>query len=507
MTSSTASGTIAFNRSLALQRLLLDFTANLVDARPPKDGLLTARFVGEFSAGKTRLLGELFGELIPPALFPISSLERQTRLPLEITYGDAPALSLIEREHDYSDAVILDTFAHFPERQELAHLDPMKHRLRLTLDEPRLILAEGDRYGEDNSPKRLFLIDTPGWNSGDDAIAEQSASSLMLGLHNLAVVYVCQAARLDGETNAEHLRDFMSALNEAATDFLGQARLLMVVTACPPQQAAKFEQSARSLALRLWQELDQDPDDLELDIFCVDFKDLPRADLQHFRQRFWDSLLAPLGPDAARESGDPCAAAIRRWPADWDLLAPLRESARLLQRGQQLLERSRVGGEYVVGMNMYRLLGLKPAELREKVRKTWLRQLDCDVETLADWSIPALPEGHPLGQWWEHYWQLEMNRLIGPIRKFFVKAQQAIKQLTPDTADLQQYLQEHLERHHALASARLGGSFACLMRGLPALYAEPAAERRVATLLSLSLLQSRYEDYYLHHQTVVADAV
>lgn len=503
MTFATASRNIAFPRTLALQQLLLDFTANLTDTRPPADGILTARFVGEFSAGKTRLLRELFGERIPPALFPISSLERQTRLPLEITYGSTPALSLIEREHDYSAAVPLSFYSEFPERQALAHLDPMKHRLRLTLDEPRLILPEGDGFSDDKSPKRLFLIDTPGWNSGDDAIAELSARSLMLGQHNLAVVYVCQAARLDGATNAEHLQDFMAALAEADTDFLGQARLLMVVTACPEQEAAHLKQRARDLALRLWGELDRDASELELEIFCIDFQDLPSTDLQHFRERFWHSLLAPLGHNAGTEVGDPCAAAIRRWPAEWDLSAPLRECADLLERGRQLLDKARIEGDFVAGMNMYRLLGLKPAELREKVRKTWLRQLACTADTLKDWSIPSLPAGHPLAQWWEHYWQLEMNRLIGPIRKFFAKALRAIEQLTPETEDLQEHFKQHLESRHAAATALLGGSFACLVRGVPALCETSAAERRVATLLSLSLLQSRYEDYYQHHQAVL----
>ena len=49
-----------------------------------KDGCLTARIVGEFSAGKTRLLKELLNEVIPADLFPVSSIERQTKLQLEI---------------------------------------------------------------------------------------------------------------------------------------------------------------------------------------------------------------------------------------------------------------------------------------------------------------------------------------------------------------------------------------------------------------------------------------
>ena len=200
----------AFTRSDALQRQLQSFAGQLEAGSDLTDGVLTARVVGEFSAGKTRFLRELLGHLIPVPLYPISSLERQTRLQLEITYGKTPTLTLIERAEDYQPAKILKDLASFPERQELGVLDPMTHRLRLALNEHRLILNDGDGFSNDKSPKRLFLIDTPGWNSGDDELAERDASSILTGYHNLALIYVSQAARVDGALNAEHLRGFES---------------------------------------------------------------------------------------------------------------------------------------------------------------------------------------------------------------------------------------------------------------------------------------------------------
>jgi hypothetical protein len=504
MTSNAEPRNIGFTRSLAVQQHLLSFSASMMSDTQPQDGVLTARFVGEFSAGKTRMLRELFGDQIPPALFPISSLEPQTRLPLEITYGDSPALTLIQREHDYSSANTLEAFAHFPERNELTHLDPTQHRLRLTINEPRMILPNGDGYSDDKSPKRLFLIDTPGWNSGDDEIAELSAASLMTGHHNLAVVYVCQAARLDGLKNARHLSDFMSALADAEADFLGQAKLMMVITACPEKDAALLKQRAQDLANRLWGELDREADKLELDIFCVDFQDLPTSDLQRFRDGFWRSLLAPLGHSTPPINASPWASAFKRWPADWDISPQLLESAQLLERSKNLLKKARVGEEFVAGMNMYRLMGFKSEEIREKVLKTWLRQLASDTATLNDWTVPSLPDGHPLTQWWRHYWQVELEQLISPVRNFFATAQRTIKRLTPDIEDLQHYLDQQLAAHHDVATSPLTGSFACLVQSLPALCNEPAVENRVATLLSLSLLQSRYEDYYFHHRTELA---
>lgn len=78
-----------------LYRALRALAERLSRPAAPPDGLLSARVIGEFSAGKTRLLRELLGEVIPPALFPVSSLERQTRLPLEITYGENDADRLV----------------------------------------------------------------------------------------------------------------------------------------------------------------------------------------------------------------------------------------------------------------------------------------------------------------------------------------------------------------------------------------------------------------------------
>lgn len=498
MTTPTVTRKMNFGRSLAVQQHLLTFTANMTSAAQLQDGVLTARFIGEFSAGKTRLLSELFGEQIPAPLLPVSSLERQTRLPLEITYGDTPELVLVKRTDDHSTATFIKAFTHFPERNELHHYDPMHHRLRLTVKEPRLILPEGDGFNEIKCPRRLFLIDTPGWNSGDDEIAELSAKSSMTGMHNLAIIYVCQAARLDGATNAAHLSDFMKALADA--EFLGQTKLMVVITSCPDAESARLEQRAKNLALRLWQEMDGDEDRLELDIFCVDFKDLPAQDLQRFRDRFWNCLLSPLGDTRPALDINLWATAFRQWPKEWDINEPLLNSLQLLDRANDLLGKARLNGEFVAKMNMHRLLGYDAAQMREKVLSTWLRQLATDIQTLDEWKIPTLAEQHPLAQWWLHYWQVELEQLIGPVRRFFQTAKHTIKRLTTDIEDLRLHLDQHLEAPYDGARSSLDASFACLLNGLPALLEEAGVEKRVATLLSLSLLQTRYEDYYFHHR-------
>ncbi|MDD2728426.1 hypothetical protein [Malikia sp.] len=472
------------------------FSENLLRRSELTDGFLTARVVGEFSAGKTRLLSELFGPLIPESLMPISSLEPQTRLQLEITYGDVPTLSLVEREQDYRPARLVRPFSCFPERQELANFDPMLYRLRLAVNEPRLILEEGDGYGQEKQPQRLFLIDTPGWSSGDDELAEQQASALMTGYHNLALVYVSQAGRLDGVVNAGHLRDFMSALADA--EFLDQAKLLLVVTRCPPAEAQRMQQLARKLVHRLWAELGRDEAELSLDIFCVDFHAMSAEMLAQFRAGFWRSLLEPL-KQPAQLAGDPWALALRRWPDSWDLRSGLRASAHRLERARALLQKSRQDDEFISGMNMYRLTGLENDAMRKKVSAAWLRQLGCEPADLGDWSVPALPGDHPLSDWWSSYWQQQLGQTLAPVQAFFDSARQAIDRLTYDVKDLKDYLLAELDQPHARALSALDSSFSCLIQTAQELLDEPAAEKRLATLFTLSLLQARYEDYYAQH--------
>lgn len=497
MTAPQALAGQSFPRSLALQQYMQSFAGHMQSNTQLADGFLTARVVGEFSAGKTRLLRELLGELIPEPLFPISSLERQTRLQLEITYGEAPELALIQREHDYSPSVRIKSLDYFPARNELAELDPWQYRLRLSINEPRLILHNGDGYSDDKSPKRLFLIDTPGWNSGDDELAEQDAASILTGFHNLALVYVSQAARLDGATNAEHLRDFLSAL--AGADFLEQAKLLLVITSCPAEQAEHLQRRARKLVLQIWEELGGEADELELDILPIDFQQVTAAELQRFRERFWSCLLAPLGQSTQQVSRDPWATYLSRWSAEWDIRPRLRETAHLLERAETLLHRACHDGEFVAGMNMYRLMGLGTEAIRDKVMSTWLRQLESDRAQLSDWSTPMLPEGHPLQDWWRGYWQAELEQVLEPVRTFFKAALHAIAQLNPETADLQQHMQSRLAKPYQQALSALDSSFIRLVRTAKALDEEPATEKRIATLFTLSLLQARYEDYYEQH--------
>ncbi len=483
-------------RSRALYQSLQTF---LESSQPPlSDGVLTARIVGEFSAGKTRLLRELLTPLIPPALSPLSSLERQTRLPLEITYGETARLSLIERPEDYSETRYLQDLDQFPERDELSHHDPFRHRLRLALPEPRLILSQGDGCSDDEMPKRLFLIDTPGWNSGDDELAESPEAQKLVGYHNLALIYVCKAERLDSQGNRERLQTFMEHLAEARGDFLQNTRLLFVLTHCPDTEAERFRQRAEACVKTVWSELEQAEDSLELDVFCIDFSGLPENRLDQFRTSFWRSLLQPLGQQA-ESNIDPWETILRRWPAEWHLDAPLQQTYTLLTRAKTLLDKAIHNGEVIAGMNAHRLLGLDEQHLRTKLRETWCRQLDCKPAEWQDWQAPVLPEGHPLDDWWRSYWQTRVEQVLHPIQHFFQQADDLIQHLTLEqTENLQSHLLQTLSDDYNRAVAAAENGFMPLIDCLPAIIQRPRAER-LATLMTLSLLETRYTEYREYH--------
>jgi hypothetical protein len=471
-----------------------------------KDGCLTARVVGEFSAGKTRLLKELLKEVIPADLFPVSSIERQTKLQLEMTYGEQAELTVIEREADYSEAKVLKKLTRFPHREDkdCQNYQPEKHRLRLAVPEPRFILPEGDGFSEEKVPMRLFLIDTPGWNSGEDDIAESDASHIMTGNHNLGLVYVTDASRLDGKTNQQRLTNFLEVLQEAY--FLNKTHLVFVVTHCPPQEQVKLRKRAENHVLALWKNLGNEEDALTLHVLCVDFEQMDKVQLEQFRQDFWRYLLAPLGEQ--KTPLDPWVSQIHHWPKEWDIRPKLCEIQDKLQTAKKLLERACIEKEFVKGMNMYRLLGLTEAEIHKRVKEVWLRQVESqNIEriTLSFKVYTSLPSEHPLADWWKNYLQSKINELLKPSQDFFIAFEKALSTIKPQTEDLQQHFAERLALPYKEALACFDSSFTRLVDTAQSLSKEIAPEKAIATLLTLSLLESRYtEHYHLAQQGVSA---
>lgn len=479
-------------------RALQAFAAHMTKVQQVSDGLLTARVIGEFSAGKTRFLRELLGDSIPPALYPVSSLERQTRLPLEITYGPKPELTLVQRANDYEindKTLTLQTLTEFPDREATLQYDPLRHRLRLAIPEDRLILKNGDGYSDDKSAKRLFLIDMPGWNSGDDLLAEGDASEVMAGFHNLALVYVVSAVRLDGLQNSERLNNFLQAFSEA--DFVGAPHLIVVMTHCPAAEVNALQAKVKKQVNAMWAELGE-ASPLSMALFSIDFEEASPAELVAFRDEFWQSLLSPLGHPVVASVQHPWVHALRSWPKHWLLDEPIAQTHALLTQARAVLQAASQEKNYLVGMNMTKLSGLDKPAIKKRLKETWSRQMRdtaAAVNKPLHQCIPILDDKHPLVVWWDTYWVPHLQIALHPIGHFLEAASGALNQVSPHTSDLQEHLSQQLDAPYQQAVQAVYGSFSQVVDNLQKLPKETPPEQTLATLLRLSLFQMRYQDY------------
>ena len=195
-------------------------------------------------------------------------------------------------------------------------------------------------------------------------------------------------------------------------------------------------------------------------------------------------------------------------PKEWDIRPKLCEIQDKLQTAKKLLERACIEKEFVKGMNMYRLLGLTEAEIHKRVKEVWLRQVESqNIEriTLSFKVYTSLPSEHPLADWWKNYLKLKINELLKPSQDFFIAFEKALSTIKPQTEDLQQHFAERLALPYKEALACFDSSFTRLVDTAQSLSKEIAQEKAIATLLTLSLLESRYtEHYHLAQQGVSA---
>lgn len=480
-------------------RALQTFAAHMNKVHQVSDGLLTARVIGEFSAGKTRFLRELLGDSIPPALYPVSSLERQTRLPLEITYGPEPMLTLVQRANDYEindKTLTLQTLTEFPDREATMQHDPLQHRLRLAIPENRLILKNGDGFSDDKSAKRLFLIDMPGWNSGDDMLAEGDASEIMTGFHNLALVYVVSAVRLDGLKNSERLTSFLQVFSEA--NFFGAPHLIIIMTHCPVAESNALRAKVNQQVNAMWAELGE-TSPLSMDLFSIDFEQASAVELETFRDDFWQSLLFPLNQLMPISIPHPWIHFLHSWPKQWVLHEPIAQTQVLLAQARAVLQVAFREKNYLAGMNMSKLSGLDKPAIERRLTDTWNRQMR-DTNAAAnkplDQCIPLLDDKHPLADWWNTYWIPHLKIALNPVVDFLEAVPRALNKVSPNTVDLETHLKQQLDAFYHQATLATYSSFTQVLDTLQNLPKETPPEQTLATLLRLSLLQMRYQDHY-----------
>lgn len=471
-----------------------EFVQRMTSWKGISDGNLSARIVGEFSAGKTRLLSAVLGAMVPQALTPVSSRDVQTRLPLEVTYGEEPALTVVEYApgRDAGAKMVME-LDEFPAREKIVvmGLDPELHRLRLALPVPQLVLPNGDFCAEGKEPKRLFLIDMPGWNSIDDHIAEEEATIQMAGRFNLALVYVVNANRLDSAGNKQRLAKFMEVLKKA--EFIDRARMLLVITHCGDAESARMQAHGAKQAMGLWEgDIGIAAEQLELTVLSADFDAIDPAGLETFRSRFWQALLAPV--EAQTPAGHPWVQRIRAWDDGWKLAPKIESGYSALREMREVLLRCRHGGIFMPGMNMHRLKGLGQDELVAKLQQHWLRQTRCAGLGAVAASIDAasLDAAHPLGPWWAELWQPQLVAVLVAVQYFFDCTNEAFHAVTADTVDLEAHLAGQLHEPYAAALAGVHGSFARLLETAAGVTTAPA-EELLATVLGLVALQQRFE--------------
>jgi hypothetical protein len=319
---------------------------------------------------------------------------------------------------------------------------------------------------------------------------------------------------VDGAVNEAHLSEFLDAFEDA--DFLERHSLVVVITHCTPDETDRLRSRAEDRVLTHWQALGHDRNDLALTVLCVDFGSMQETGRREFRETFWHALLAPLRERAARleqadvnqamsgRSIDPWSAALRRRAPDWSLASGLTQTHALIVKARQLLSGAIKDGDFIAGMNRYRLLGLDRKAAQAKLRQAWWHQLGGESPDSLVNMVPqpsAAPDkSHPLAIWWRTYWQASVDVALRPFIDFFDKMDHLIEGIDSETEDIQAVLKKGLTDQHQAAVAALDSSFIQLVETAQQHVTALPIERATATLLTLSLLEARYRDHYIQAQ-------
>lgn len=376
-----------------------------------KRSVATIRIIGEFSSGKTRLMTELFGEYLPEALLPISSRECQTMLPLEITYGEEPALDLIKRVCDEASSTVLQPLKSFPERDALTKfdkpLDPKQHRLRLMVPEPKLCIQK-DGIEEGEIPKRITLIDMPGWNN-DDFDAERDKDKVV-DKWTFGLIYVLAATRIDSQHNQKELMALLEVLQDEAY-FVSVPTLLVVITHCEDH----FKEKAIELMGRRLESIKTELGykDLKVKIQCVDFGTLSPEEKNNFKQQFWDNLFAGWKDYAAFDK-QKREIEVGRYIGTWKPQKDFEHIRQVVLEAERIVSNFiNKTGAFIPTMNYNRLVSLRSSsECREKLWHEWQKTLGTVDLTQPFFKKiePLVMEKNPFCPWWNTFF-------VAPIRE------------------------------------------------------------------------------------------
>jgi hypothetical protein len=456
------------------------------------DEMAVVHIIGAFSAGKSRLVRELLrGYHAAHDLLPISSQERQSALPLEITYGEVPRLL---RMGENGDVTHLPAF---PVRDEQRLFDASTYRLRLELPEPELLLGDVALCSAEEGIKRLVVKDMPGWNSGDSFVAENALAGGLVGADNISLVYVVRANGVDSQDDLSRLHAIFTAVEAGDAFFYNGFHLVVVVTRC--EDVSEHAAITSRITERL-QQLAEDvgiEDVFTLSVLCVDFGK-EQEDLNHaaFISRFWELITKPIADK--KQIGSSAASNNRslNWKKEWLIQSKIIASLDLMNAAQHWLNGFKKEDKFIAHMNSTRLLGLSKEECCLKLHTTWMKQVGVWQPSREILSDLVLDDDHPLAQFWNGYWLGRLGGISGVVDDLALIMENAIKAFPLSTVDVEGYFHDNVEKNYTAAMDSLDNSFYCVAQSLDAIKHEKSQEKVVATLLSLSLLDAKYADYY-----------
>lgn len=445
-----------------------------------EDSEVTIRLIGEHAGGKTRFLHALLGDKIPEAFLP--ACDSPLELPLEIMHGEPARLEIAQRPGDRDEARLVGNFDRFPKAEQLSGRKYADCRLRLFVDEPRLVIAEN----ENRVPKLLRLIRQPGW---DPKIAARSFEDLGLSdeWENLALVYVCKAQRLEAATARKNLRALLTALQDG--DLL-HARaplpLFFVITACLPNECREKTAMLEKMTNEM---LDHHPERFDLKVEAIDFAQADEDELEKFRQSFWnhvhrDDALRPAMPLGGADL------AMAGWPQSWALRPWLAKSRAWLDNINMLARGLKPAGEYLGSLPA----GLSGKALARAAIKAWREKIGphYSKENLACLEPPDLPPAHPLRPWLDAWWLPAMRAAARGIPDYLEAMEAALGNLDAGVADMEKWLDERVGSHFARAIKPLAPSMAALLNLVFNFSPKISEKRLLCTLLALSSLEARY---------------
>ncbi|MEE4356803.1 MAG: dynamin family protein, partial [Desulfococcaceae bacterium] len=446
-----------------------------------KDSEITVRIVGEFSAGKSRLIRELLTGTVPPELLPVSRLKRETLVPLEITYGDNIALWEIRKNNDFDkNPEYIRQWDHFPQREEFSFSGEQlrQHRLRLTVPLKALMVDKHPVYPDQKGPFRIFLIDTPGWNSGE---SDPSAFTVAGG-DAMACVYVVHSNRLDSQTNQEELKTVLEKLREYE-DLIEPLNLPVYVTHWPEKEDSQWQQEIKQRFYDTAEEAEL-PDPL-IQIEYLDFDKLDNEKRLAFQENFWEKLRAGWSETVSASSLE-----IRM--DDPELFPLLESAADKIEKARQILDNFRTGDEFIPHMNMTRVKTYPQEQWTDLLQKKWGIFSEPDI---GNSQIPEMASDHPLCAWWNSILLQQVKTGLADVKHLTDTAKKSLNRIDRNTSDLNAFLTDSLGLLHEETRQK----FLWTAGLMPPSLTESIRKREnltqiIATLIAISICQSEIHE-------------